>query len=71
MSSGTTVLTKGLAFATRVGLELVVAVVVGSGLGYGIDQWLGSGPWVMIVGVFLGGIAGMLNVYRMATRNGS
>lgn len=63
--------TKGLAFATRIGLELVVSVVIGAVLGYGIDRWLGSEPWAMIVGLFLGGIAGMLNVYRMAMRNGS
>ena len=62
---------KGVVFATRLGLELVVAVIVGAVLGYGIDQWLEWEPWAMIIGVFLGGIAGMLNVYRMAMRNGS
>ena len=71
MYPGSTEFTKGIAFATRLGLEMVVAVAVGAVLGYGIDRWLGSEPWVMIVGVFLGGIAGVLNVYRMATRNGS
>ncbi len=68
---GSTEFTKGIAFATRLGLEMVVAVAVGAVLGYGIDRWLGSGPWIMIVGVFLGGIAGVLNVYRMATRGDS
>ena len=62
---------KGFAFATRLGLELVIAVAVGAVLGYGVDHWLGSTPWMMIIGVFLGGVAGMLNVYRVATRNGS
>ena len=71
MYPGSTEFTKGIAFATRLGLEMVVAVAVGAVLGYGFDRWLGSGPWVMIVGVFLGGVAGVLNVYRMATRNDS
>lgn len=57
---------KGLALAGRVGVELVVATVVGTGLGYLLDQWLGTGPWLMIVGVFLGGTAGILSIFRMA-----
>ena len=62
---------KGLAFATRLGLELVVAVAVGAVLGYGLDRWLGSEPWAMIVGVFLGGVAGILTVYRTVMRSGT
>ena len=62
---------KGIAFATRIGLELVIVVAVGAILGYGVDYWLGSAPWAMIIGLFLGGIAGMLNVYREAMRHGS
>ena len=69
MYLGPTDFAKGLAFATRLGLELVVSVGVGAVLGYGIDWWLGSEPWAMIVGVFLGGIAGLLNVYRTVIRS--
>jgi ATP synthase protein I len=56
---------KGLALAGRVGVELVAATVVGTGLGYGLDQWLGTGPWLMIVGVFLGAAAGVLGILRV------
>ncbi|MFZ5876841.1 MAG: AtpZ/AtpI family protein [Nitrospirota bacterium] len=56
---------KGLALAGRVGVELVAATVVGIGLGYGLDQWLGTGPWLMIVGVFLGAAAGVLGILRL------
>jgi len=66
---GPTGFAKGLAVATRLGLELAVAVVVGAVLGYGIDRWLGSEPWAIIVGVFLGGIAGVLNAYRTVIRS--
>ena len=57
---------RGLALAGRVGVEMVVATVVGTGLGYLVDQWLGTGPWLMIVGVLLGGTAGILSIFRMA-----
>lgn len=57
---------KGLALAGRVGVELVAATVVGAGLGYLVDQWLGTGPWLLIVGVFVGATAGILAIFRMA-----
>ena len=56
---------KGLALASRVGLELVAATVLGAGLGYGLDRWLGTGPWLLVVGVVLGSAAGFLAVYRL------
>src|SRR5579875_3733248 len=55
----------GLAF--RISLELVVAVVVGAGIGWALDRWLGTRPWGMIVLFFLGIGAGLVNVYRAFT----
>ena len=54
----------GLAF--RVGIELVSAVAVGLGIGWLLDFWLDTKPWLMLVFIILGGCAGILNVYRMA-----
>jgi ATP synthase protein I len=56
---------KGLSIAARVGVELVAATVVGAGLGYGLDHWLGTAPWLLIVGVFLGTTAGLLGIIRL------
>src|SRR5207244_12366197 len=56
-----------LGVGLRIGIELVVAVVVATGLGWAIDRWLGTRPWGMIVLFFLGVAAGMLNVYRVLT----
>jgi len=53
-----------LAFAWRIGLELVVAVAVAMALGWAFDRWLGTRPWGMIVMFFLGVAAGMVNVWR-------
>jgi ATP synthase protein I len=58
----------GLAF--RISLELVVAVVVGAGIGWALDRWLGTAPWGMIILFFLGVAAGMVNVYRAITGMG-
>lgn len=59
---------KGLSFAARVGMELVVATLVGAFLGYLLDRFLGTKPWLMVVGVVVGAIAGFLNVYRFVQR---
>ena len=58
---------RGLGLGFRIGIELVVAVVVATGIGWAIDRWLGTRPWGMIVLFFMGVAAGMLNVYRAVT----
>ena len=55
---------SGLGAAFRIGTELVGALIVGVGIGYFLDQWLGTTPWLMVVFFFLGSAAGVLNVYR-------
>ncbi|MEC9265873.1 MAG: AtpZ/AtpI family protein [Pseudomonadota bacterium] len=58
---------QGLGFALRVGTELVAATGIGVAIGYGLDRWLGTGPWLLIFFLFLGGAAGVTNVYRLAS----
>ena len=48
----------------RVGTELLSGVVVGAGLGYVLDMYLQTKPWMLIVFLLLGFAAGFLNVYR-------
>jgi ATP synthase protein I len=65
--SGNAALQQGMAAGLRIGVELVVAIVVATGLGWVIDRWAGTSPWVTIVMFFLGVAAGMVNVYRAVT----
>jgi ATP synthase protein I len=60
-------LQQGVGVGLRIGLELVVSVVVATGLGWAFDKGLGTRPWGMIVLFFLGIAAGMVNVYRAVT----
>ena len=46
--------------------ELVAGVVVGAGIGWFIDRWIGVSPWGLIVFVLLGFAAGVLSVMRSA-----
>jgi len=59
---------KGLSIAMRIGVELVSALIVGGGLGYLADSYFNSSPIGILIGVFLGMSAGLLNVYRTASR---
>ena len=60
----------GFGLAMRIGTELVAAIAVGVGIGYVLDLWLGTKPWLMVVFFFLGSAAGMLNVYRATAHLG-
>lgn len=51
----------------RAGVEIVSALVVGVGLGFLLDRWLGTWPWLFLVCFVLGSAAGVLNVYRLIT----
>mgnify|MGYP005648571809 CR=1 FL=1 len=57
----------GVAMALRIGTELVAALIVGVGIGWVLDRWLETTPWLMVVFFFLGSAAGILNVYRTAS----
>ena len=54
--------------AFKLGTELVAAVVVGTIIGFILDSWFGTTPWLIIIFFFLGAAAGMLNVIRTANR---
>ena len=52
--------------AFKLGTEMVAAVVVGTIIGFILDNWFGTKPWLIIIFFFLGAIAGMLNVIKTA-----
>jgi ATP synthase protein I len=60
--------TRGMAYGLRMASELVGAVLVGGAIGYFLDQWLGTTPWLFLVLFFLGFAAGVLNVLRSFAR---
>ncbi|MAU40739.1 MAG: phosphoribosylaminoimidazolecarboxamide formyltransferase [Kordiimonas sp.] len=54
----------GMAF--RLSVEMVSGLLVGGVMGWWLDRWLETKPWMMLCFFFLGAAAGMLNVYRAA-----
>jgi ATP synthase protein I len=54
--------------AFKLGTELVSAVLVGTIIGFILDNWFDTKPWLIIVFFFLGSAAGILNVIKTAKR---
>jgi ATP synthase protein I len=50
----------------RLGTEFIAAILVGAGMGYLLDLWLKTSPWLMLVMLLVGFAAGVLNVVRSA-----
>jgi ATP synthase protein I len=57
---------SAIARGFRLSVELVAGVLVGAGIGWLLDWWLGISPLGMIVFLLLGFAAGVLNVMRAA-----
>ncbi|MEN8198416.1 MAG: AtpZ/AtpI family protein [Pseudomonadota bacterium] len=57
---------SGLGWAFRIGVEMVSALMLGVGIGLGLDWWLDTRPWFLVVFFLLGSAAAILNVYRTA-----
>jgi ATP synthase protein I len=55
---------SGLGQALRLSSEFIAAIIVGGGLGWAADRWLGTSPWGMILLLMLGFAAGVMNVMR-------
>ena len=54
--------------AFKLGTELVAAVAVGTIIGFILDSWFDTKPWLIVIFFFLGAVAGMLNVIRVANK---
>jgi ATP synthase protein I len=59
---------RGMAYGMRMAAELVSAIIVGGLIGYALDWWLGSKPWLFLLFFVLGFVAGVLNVVRAYER---
>jgi ATP synthase protein I len=51
----------------RVGVELVSALAVAVAIGWFLDGWLGTRPFLLMLFVVLGGAAGVANLWRLVS----
>lgn len=43
---------------------MVASVLIGAYGGHLLDGYLGSAPWLLLLGLIFGGASGFLNIYR-------
>lgn len=59
---------KALGELSSIGIALVVATVIGLAGGYYLDRWLGTSPWLTLIGLLFGIAAGFVNLFRTVKR---
>jgi len=57
---------SGLAYAAA--FSLFAAVVAGLILGWLLDRWLGTQPWLLLTGIVLGSVAGLYEFIRSSSK---
>ncbi len=57
-----------LGLAMSAGTAVAGSVIGGTLLGYYLDAWLGTGPWLVIVGVIVGTVGAITWLYRLVAR---
>jgi len=58
--------TSSFGAAFKLSTELVAAVAVGTIIGFILDDWFGTKPWLILMFFFVGVIAGIMNVIKSA-----
>ncbi len=57
---------SGLAYAAA--FSLFASVVAGLILGWVLDRWLGTQPWLLVAGIVLGAVAGFYQFIRVSSK---
>jgi ATP synthase protein I len=55
---------RRLAELSSIGLLLPSSIAVGLFIGYLLDRWLGTAPWLLLVFTVLGVVSGLLSLFR-------
>jgi len=61
-------LIKSLGFLSGVGISMVAATFIGLAMGYYLDKWLGTSPWMTLIFLGFGIVSGFRNVYILTER---
>ncbi len=57
---------SGVAYAAA--LSLFVSVAALCGVGWTLDRWFGTSPWLLVAGIVLGAIAGFYQFIRLTSK---
>ena len=61
-------LIRTLGFLSSIGISMVAATFIGLAMGYYLDRWLGTTPWLTLIFLLFGIIAGFRNIFILTQR---
>lgn len=59
---------KSLGFLSSVGICMVASILIGMAMGYYLDQWLGTKPWMLLTFLGFGIVSGFRNIFILTNR---
>jgi F0F1-type ATP synthase assembly protein I len=59
---------RSVGVVSTLGITLVVSTLVGFVIGYYLDRWLSTSPWLTIVFLLLGIVSGFVQIFRSLPR---
>jgi len=61
-------LMKSLSFLSSLGISMVAASFIGLFIGYYLDKWLGTSPWMTLIWLGFGIASGFRNIFILTRR---
>jgi ATP synthase protein I len=61
-------LMKSLSFLSSIGISMVAASFIGLFIGIYLDKWLETSPWMTLIWLGIGIVAGFRNIFIMTRR---
>lgn len=59
---------RTLSFLSSVGISMVAATFIGLAIGYYLDRWLGTSPWLTLIFLLVGIVSGFRNIFILTAR---
>lgn len=59
---------RSLGFLSSVGICMVASIVIGLAMGYYLDKWLNTAPWLTLIFMVLGIVSGFRNIFILTNR---
>lgn len=59
---------KSLGFLSSVGISMVASTFIGLAMGYYLDEWLNTSPWMTLIFLGFGIVSGFRNIFILTER---
>jgi len=59
---------RSLMFASSLGIAMVASIFIGLFIGYQLDKWLDTSPWLTLIFLLFGIISGFRNIFILTRR---